>query len=66
MKESICWTCKNAYINKCFWIGSKRQIWNKAKKEKRHEWKRNKDYYVYIVEQCEYYEPETQRKRCAY
>jgi len=29
-------------------------------------WKRNIDYYVYIVEQCEYYEPETQRKRCAY
>lgn len=58
-KESICWDCKNGYPLKCAWIREMRQVWKKAKKQKRCE------FYVYIVEQCEYYEPEL-RKRCAY
>lgn len=66
MKESICWTCKNAYPLKCSWIGTKKRIWNKARKEKRYSQLKDRAFYIYAVEQCERYEPETKRKRCVY
>ncbi|HHY42550.1 MAG TPA: hypothetical protein GX514_06860 [Thermoanaerobacterales bacterium] len=58
MKESLCWGCKNGYVAKCAWIRELKQVWKKARKEKRYNTKKRGSFDIYIVEQCEFYEPE--------
>ena len=51
-KESICFSCANAYAGKCAWVDMSKQVWMHAKV------KETKEGRFYIVESCKNFIPD--------
>lgn len=49
---SMCWSCKNAYAQKCAWVSDLKRCWNKSVTRTDNE------YAFDVVTDCDYYEKE--------
>ena len=58
-KISLCWDCKNAYVDKCEWVGRLEKIWDKAIEREIPRSDGRDIFTVYTVTKCKHFKPDT-------
>ncbi|GAV24788.1 hypothetical protein ciss_07210 [Carboxydothermus islandicus] len=60
-RKSLFWDCKNAYADKCEWVGNLTKVWKKAIEKETPRSDGRDVYTIYTVIKCKHFVPEEEK-----